>query len=393
MSLTVLRIRVDQARASGGQVLAIALIELAEAEPLFGHRQAVVRALLEQAAALVGELGASALEGRTLLRLAHVKLSEGDLEGVEQLAGRASERLEPAGDIDRLIEAGGLLARASIRRHHFAAAQARLAGLGDRLDEPQTLAARRSVAGLALAWAELALEQQQAAEAESRLAVLAAGCADDTDDELIEVSFACQQARGAAALAVGDHARACHALRAAVGIAKRVGALEDELEARIALAGALVQRGDQVGREEATHHLQLTRDQAIEHELDSMHMAALTGQAGLLAQNGQTQAALDRCLEIASVAVSKHDVFRYAAAVALMSQIYEQKEDLASAYRTFAEAHATLRDTLGDRATEIFRAHMSAFANRIGLEKFGEIAEQVNKAAHARQTFRRRTRE
>jgi hypothetical protein len=75
----------------------------------------------------------------------------------------------------------------------------------------------------------------------------------------------------------------------------------------------LVQRGDPVGRDEAEKHLQITRDQALDHHLDSMHLAALVGQAGVLAQKGQTQAALDRCLEIAKVAVSKQDLTGYVA--------------------------------------------------------------------------------
>jgi len=398
MSLADLKMRVEQVRLAGdGHALAQAqaLVELAEAEPVFAHRQAVVRAPLEEAAALIDGLAdpvaAAALEGRVLLRLGHVKLSEGDLEGVEQLAGRACARLGPAGDVARLVDADALIARAAIRRHQFAQALGRLGGATERLDEPTTVSARRAVAGLALAWAELALEQQHYAEAWARLAELATGLTTeaDPDDELVEVRYACQQARAAAALGEGDPARACHALRDAVGVAKRIGGLDDELEARIALAGALAQRGDPVGREEAARHLQIARDQASEHGRDSMHMAALVGQAGLLAQNGQTQAALSRCLEIASSAVSKHDLVRYAAAVALMSQIYEQKEDLASAYRTFAEAHAALRDQLGDQATELFRPHLSAFASRIGYEKFSVIAKQVNEAAHARQTFRR----
>ena len=217
--------------------------------------------------------------------------------------------------------------------------------------------------------------------------MLPSGAPDEGDDELAEADFACRQLRGALAAATGDQARGCHVLREAVGIAKRFDALEDELEMRIALAGALVQRDDQVGRDEAERHLQITRDKALEHELDSLYLAALMGQAGVLAQNGKTQGALD----IAKVAVSKQDLPRYVAAVALMSGIYERKGDLASAYRTFAEAHAMLREKLGDQARDLIRPPMSAFADRIGPEKFAEIAETVNKAAHARQTFRRRS--
>ena len=391
MALAGVRARVEQARAAGGEGLALALIELAEAEPLFGHRQAAVRAPLDEAAALLDQRTAPALEGRVLLRLAHVKLSEGDFEGVEQLVARARQRLDPA-DADRASEADCLLVRAAIRRREFAAAEAGLIELSDRLGaEPETLVARRALAAIALAWAELAVEQEHYAQGQTRLDVLPSGAPDEGDDELAEADFACRQLRGALAAATGDQARGCHVLREAVGIAKRFDALEDELEMRIALAGALVQRDDQVGRDEAERHLQITRDKALEHELDSLYLAALMGQAGVLAQNGKTQGALDRCLEIAKVAVSKQDLPRYVAAVALMSGIYERKGDLASAYRTFAEAHAMLREKLGDQARDLIRPPMSAFADRIGPEKFAEIAETVNKAAHARQTFRRRS--
>ncbi len=390
MTLAAVRARVDPARAEGGEALASALLDLAEAEPIFGHRQAVVRGLLDEAATLLDQLGRPALEGRTLLRLAYVKLSEGDLEAVEQLAPRARDRLAPTGDTDRLIEADTLLVRSTIRRRDFAAAQAALIALTERAGdvEPTTLTARRAAAGAALAWAELALEQADYSGAQQRFGVLADAIAAAEPEELIDIEYGSAQARSVIALALGQPAQACTALRAAVVIAKQVGALEDELETRVALAGLLVQRGDTVG--EAEKHLQITRDQAIEHGLDSMHMAALVGQAGLLAQKGQTHAALDRCLEIAQTAIEKRDPDRYGAAVALMSQIYEQKGDLASAYRTLAEANAALRDSLGDQAAKaVIRPHLAAFAARIGPEKLDTIAAQVNAAAHARKTFRR----
>jgi tetratricopeptide (TPR) repeat protein len=395
MTLAEMRERVERARAVGGAALARALIDLAEAEPVLGHRQAQVRAALEEAAALLDGLGASARseEGRALLRLGHVKLSEGDLEGVEQIAARARDRLAASGASPARTDAGCLVARAAIRRKDFAAAQAQLIAISQGLDgEPETVPARRAVAHVALAWAELALEQQDYAEAASRLDVLGAGLpAGDDDDELIDLGHACRQARAVVALALGDAGRACRALREVVAIAQRFRSIEDELEARVALAGALVERGDPIGREEAERHLQVVRDQALEHGLDAVHMSALIGQAGLLAQRGQTQGALARCIEIANAAVKIGDLARYAAAVALMSQIYEQRGDLASAYRTFAEARASLRDQLGDAAREVLRPHITAFADRIGPTKFGEIAEAVNKAAHARQTFRRRS--
>ena len=382
--------RVDSARAGDGSSLGDALIDLAEIEPIFGHRQAVVRALLLEAAALVTD---PRLEGRTLLRLSHVKLAEGDLEGVEQLVVRARERL--AGDADRTIEGDAMLARASIRRKNFTAAEQFLVAVSSRADaradaEANTPVARRAAAVTAFAWAELALEQQAWVGAAARLRivdnVLAGG-----RDELLELDFACHQARTLVALALDRVDEACATLRGAIAIAKAAGGLEDELETRVQLAGFLVQRGDPVAFDEAERHLQIARDGAIDAGLDTTHMSALVGQAGLLAQKGQTHAALDRCLEIARSAAAKQDLPRYGAAVALMSHIYEQKGDLASAYRTLAEANASLRDTVGDQAArDVIRPHVEAFADRVGPEKFRMIAESVNKAARAKDTFRRR---
>jgi hypothetical protein len=398
MSLAADRARVDELRAGGGEPLAIALIELAEAEPLLGHRQAAVRAPLEQAAALLDSLGRADLEGRVLLRLAAIKLVDADLEGTEQLCARARDRLVAANDAERAIEAGALLARVSIRRDNFEAAEARLRTFSEQLaDDPTSLAGRRAAAMLALSWGELSIARQNWPEAVERLDVLTSGTPDpgaapDPDaDDLAEIVYTALQARSFAALGVGDVGRACHVLRQAVVIAKRVGGLEDELESRIALAGVLVTRGDPTAFDEAERHLQIVRDQAIEHGLDSMHIAALVGQAGLLAKTGKTRAAMDRCIEIANSAVAKRDLPRYTAAVALMSQLYEQKGDLASAYRTFAEANAVLRSQLGDGATDFIRPHVAAFADRIGSEKFAEIADRVNKAAHAANSFRRLT--
>lgn len=390
MSLAGARARLAEVGAVGGKPRAEALIDLAELEPLFAHRVAVVRPLLHECGSLLDELGDKTLEGRVLLRLADIKLVENDLEGVEQLAERARERLE--GDLARTLAARCLFARVSIRRHDFALAREKLVAISNESDDvaPETAAARRAVASIAFAWAELAMEEQQYEEALARLSALAAELVNMQGDDTTELRFACLQARGMMALAQDKFALACTSLREAVVLAKSAGAVEDELDVRVGLAGTLVQRGDPVGWDEAEKHLQITRDTALEHGLDGQYMAALVGQAGLMAHKGRTHAALDRCLEIAEVAGSKKDLPRYIAAVSLMSSIYERKGDLASAYRTFAEAHAALKEQLGAGATDLIRPPLSAFAARIGQDKFAEIAAAVNKAAHARQMFRRR---
>jgi hypothetical protein len=381
--LEALRARVVE--AGDPHARAIALIELAEAEPIFGHRQAIVRGLLHDAAALVDKLGQPAVEGRVLLRLAYVKLADGDLEGVEQLASRARDRL--AGDSFRVLEASVVLARASIRRHQFDEAQDMLRALATDSEPETTAIAARAGAALALAWAELALEQQDYETASERLHVL--DQAVRSDGSLDEVAFTCGQMTALADLAVGKFLQACAAMRDVVALAKKYSASEDEIEARLGLAGALGEKGDPINLDEAEKHLQIARDRALEAGLDSLHSAALVAQAGLMARKGQTRAALDRCIEVAQLAVARQDLAKYGAAVGLMAQIYEQKGDLASAYRTFAEANASLRETIGERAKDVILPYMSAFADRIGRSKFAEIAEQVNKAAHARAAFQR----
>jgi hypothetical protein len=240
MSLAAARARVAEARAAGGEALAEALLDLAELEPLLPHRSAMVRAPLEEAATLLDRLGRPALEGRVLLRLAYIKLVENDLEGVEQLATRAGKRLD--GDLDRRLEAKSLIARAKIRRHDLTAAEATLVAIGEQApdDEPATIAGRRAATAVVLAWSELAVEQQHYTEASTRLETLAAAVVAAPDDELVEADFTCRQLRAAVAQAQGNMQTASAVLREAVVIAKRVGSIQDELETRVALAGALV---------------------------------------------------------------------------------------------------------------------------------------------------------
>ena len=378
--------RARVAEAADPESRAVALIELAEIEPIFGHRQAIVRALLHEAAAIVDTLGKPALEARVLLRLAYVKLADGDYEGTEQLATRARDRL--GDDTYRILEANVLLARAAIRRHQFVEADAMLVELS-HVAEPETLTPVSARAGvmLALALAELALEQQEYTAAGERLAIVSK--ATRSDPALAEAGFTCRQMLGLVDLATNKFTQACAVMREVVTIAKSYDANEDEIEMRLGLAGALGEKGDSVNLDEAEKHLQIARDRALEAGLDSLYATALIAQAGLMNRKGQTRAALDRCIEVAQLAVSKQDLPKYGVAVGLMSQIYEQKGDLASAYRTFAEANASLRDVIGERAKDVIVPYMAAFADRIGRDKFAEIAEQVNKAAHARNTFQR----
>ncbi len=386
--LAALKAHLREARAgTNAGVLADALVELAEGEPILGHRQVVVRALLEEAATVVDKLGRASLEGRILLRLAQVKLAEGDLEGTEQTAFRARGRL--ADDPHRATEASVLLARAAIRRHEFDEAARALGEIAHDALPDTTPAGARAGVMLALGFAELAVEQQLYTIANDRVRVVLDAVREDEAFE--EVAFIARQLMTLVDLALEKPTQACVEMRELVVVAKRHEAFEDEIEARLGLAGALGERGDPIGLDEAEKHLQIARDRALEQGLDSLYLASLVAQAALFARKGQTQAALDRCLEIAQLAMTKQDLSQYGAAVALMAQIYEQKGDLPSAYRTYAEAHASLRETIGDRAKEVIVPHMNAFADRIGRSKFAEIAERVNQASHAHSAFANRS--
>jgi tetratricopeptide (TPR) repeat protein len=382
-TLGELRSRVLKARAGGGAELAAALLDLAEAEPVLRHRAAPVRALLEEAARVLDTVEDLGLKGRVLLRLAEVKLAEEDQEGAEQLAVRAADFLGKINALDDLVRAGTVQARAEARRGRLDRARALLGQLGAELPaEPEGLSGRRTAVAMALALGEVSLSADDEAEdAEKIYGELLPGV--ESDPLFTDAAFACHQSLAFLAATRGDVAMIKH-LRAVIALARGAAAPEDECEARVAVAAALAERGDLAGREEAERHVQVALDTAIEHSLDSMHMAALTAQAGLMARKGQTQGALDRCLEIARAAVAHKDLPRYVGAVALMSEVYQQQGDYPSAYRALAEADAVLREQVGETAREMVRPHLLALSQKMGRNKFLEMADNVNKAQLAR---------
>ena len=392
-TLDQLRARVDERRAAGGAPLALALVELGEVEPGFKYRTAKPRALLHEAAALLDREGDPRLRGRLLVRLATLKLADEDAEGTEQLIDRAFDLLQPVGATAELVEAGATVCRARLRRNLLEGVEGMLGRLGATLDATvDDEATRRAAMALALALAELAVTDE--AERPRDLARARAILGDALkglggDDQHLDARFAGHQL-----LALLDRednlSRSCHHLREVLALAKAQGAVQEEVEARLGLAGALVERGDLAGREEAERHLQIARDASLEAGLDSLHMAALVGQAGLMAKKGQTQGALDRCLEIAQAAVVKQDLPRYLAAVALMAEIYKQNGDFKSAYRALAESDRSLVERFGEGARDLLRPHLFALADEMGRERFVAMVEDIRRAEAAREEFDRR---
>src|SRR5262245_19188790 len=89
MSLGELREAVEKARRDGGPSLAAALVALAEREPIFSHRAAPVRTLIEEAAQVLTTHPDPALQARVLLRLAQVQMVAMDFQAADRALERA----------------------------------------------------------------------------------------------------------------------------------------------------------------------------------------------------------------------------------------------------------------------------------------------------------------
>ena len=353
-----------------------AAVERAEREPLLGHRAAIVRAAIDEAAPRL-EAAAPELRARLLLRLATVKMAEGDYEGADQ-ALEAAGRHAPDDTALRFL--GGIRAcRVAIRR----GPEPRQLAHQTLLAAAQQLPAFDSGASgwaavtveVAVAIAELALhDDPPAASAFEPLGDLIAGL----DDR--EIEFAGHQLLAAYALSIAEPARAARDLRACVAIARALDSAADEVESRIALASALVATGEPIALEEAAGAAQHALDRARDAELPELHQAALLAQAGVLANTGKTAGAIDRVLELARAAVARHDVAQYVAAVGVMAELYARSGDQVSAFRTIVEANHALAQATGSDANDLFRPLLARLRDRIGEDRLGRIARDVAEA-------------
>lgn len=374
MSLEELRLAVERARRDGGVPLAAALVALAEREPIFGHRAAPVRALIDEAAQVLTAYPDPALQARLLLRLAQVQMVAMSFEQAERALERAGALCE-----DTALRFWGAVraCRVAIRRGERERPTELLIGAATHVDAkaPDTPPWPDIAAEIALGIAELEIHDEapepSAFEALEDLA---------TDVSRPDVAFTANQLLATHALASGRPDRAAHALRAALKLVVEHASAEDEVETRLALAGALVARGDAIGLEEATKHVQVARERASAHGLDGAYVATLIGQAGVLARRGKVASAIDRCLEIARIGARDGDAQRLVAAVGLMAELYAQLGDYTSAYRTIAEAYQGLRDATGANVEPLFRPHMIALRDRMGDARFQQMIHDVHAA-------------
>ncbi len=364
-------------------------VERAEREPILGHRVEQVRARIDEAAQLVTAGSDPALQARILLRVAALKMVEMDFEA----ADKALERAGALCDEPSLRFLGGVRAcRVAIRRGERDRPAALLIGTATRLDAiaDDTAAWRDVAVEIALGIAELELH------ADEPDASAFEGLDEIDADAHPDAAFTAHQLRATHLIMIGQGDKAAHALRAALKIAVACASPEDEVEMRLALAGVLVERGDTIGLEEATRHVQAARERAgsasrdgtrtegvgrpESETMDQLQVAALIGQAGVLARRGKVVSAIDRCLEIARLGAARGDAPRLVAAVGLMAELYGQTGDYASAYRTIAEAYQGLRDATGNDVEPLFRPHLAALRDRMGGDRFDRMIEDVRKA-------------
>jgi hypothetical protein len=379
-SLDEVRARVEATRGDD-PAHARAVLELAEREPLLGNRIAPVKVAIDGAAVVLERAGTPEQRARLLLRLASLKIVETDYDGADKALHAVGEQVPDhealrfltgaracrialrRGPEDRKVARDMLLASAA-RIPHF--------DVNDPIWQQVT-------SEVVLGAAEVGLHDEP-----SDAAAFAA--LDELLDELggdptqLDLVFWGTQLRATYWMSLGDGPKTLAALRTVLKIAREVDSPADEVEARLALAGVLVELGDAVSLDEAAHHVQHARDRALEHNLATLHQAALIAQAGVLSHQGKTAGAIDRMLELARSAATDQDVPRYVAAVGIMADLYARSGDAVSAFRTIAESNRALAQATGSDATPLFRPLLAALRERIGAERLDQIASDVAKA-------------
>lgn len=359
---------------------ALAAVERAEAEPIFGYRVPDVRAAIEAAAIALDQDARPELKARLMVKLAQQKIVEQDYDAADKALERIGE-LVPNHTAMRFL-VGVRACRVAIRRGAEQRTQARdllLVSAGHlpalQSDDPIW---QRATAELALAMAEgdmHDLEPAAAAFDTLRAIVDELGA----DPSFADTMFTARQLLLAYAITVGDDAGAVANGRALVDLTTNAAAFTDEVEARLTLA-ALLSNGDLVQKQEAAHHAQRARDRALEHGLTQHYQAALIGQAGVLSDAGKTAGAIDRMLELARLAVQEQSLPRYVEAVAMMSALYAKSGDVASAFRTVAEANHALTKQLGKDTTDMFAPVLRILRDQVGSERLQQIAADVGRA-------------
>ena len=353
-------------------------VERAEQEPLLGHRIVQVRAAIDAAAPLLDRVENGELRARLLLRLSLVKMVEMDWEGADQALDAAAEHTT---DHAKKLLAAIRACRVAIRRGQRDLARSTLFAAAGKLPElDDGSPGWRDVAiEIALAIAEVAIHDDPPEP--SGLDPLREVVGElDADRRHQDSLFTGHQLIATYAMSVGDARAAAHALRTLVKLAAAAKSPADEVEARLALAGVLIDAGDPIGAEEAARVVQIARDRALEHGLTELHQASLIAQAGVLATAGKTAGALDRVLELARAAAAENNPQQFIAAVGIMAELYSRSGDHASAFRTIAESNHALSAATKTDTAPLFRPHLARLRDLVGEVRFAKIVADVDRA-------------
>ncbi len=328
------------------------------------------------------------LTAAVLFRLAEAKLFAGDPIAAEQ-ALQAIGSATNNGSAWRYA-AGIRACRVAMRRGQQELAQSALITAAQNMPAHQALVAlnadlvgsdahawRCAVLELGIAIAEFEIQQSEPDRAalDALRALQTMPSLDEARDQL----FTIRQLVTAAAFTDGDAATASTALRANVKLAHAVHSTADEIEARLALIGVLVEQGGAVNFAEAARHAQQARDAAlaIAVERPELHMAALVAQAAVLERTGRRAGALDRCVEVATEAAKQGNAHQYVAAVGMMAEMYARSGDITSAFRTLAESNHALSQATGSATAHLFRPYMLRLQEQIGIERLRQVTADV----------------
>jgi hypothetical protein len=324
-----------------------------------------------------------------LYRLAEAKLLAGDPLAAEQALQLMSSH---ASDDDPWRFAAGVRAcRVALRRGQRDLAQSTLVVAAQQMSEQHALvtlamsmvgseshAWRCAVIELGVAIGEVEVGNIDPPEPTAVDAVRAL-LASPVIDPRCDAVFTMRQLLTAFAFANGDASAASVNLRANVKFAHDMKSADDEIESRLALIGVLTELGEPVHLAEAVRHAQQARDAAlaISQRRGDLYMATLVAQAAVLERTGRRAGALDRCIEVAQEASKRGDLAQYVTAVGVMSEMYARGGDIASAFRTLAEANAALSKAVGADTAAKFRPFMQRLVDRVGMARLRQVANDV----------------
>jgi ATP/maltotriose-dependent transcriptional regulator MalT len=381
--LTDLARGLDEARASGRpDQLAPALIDWAEAAPLFRYCAAPVEAALIEASRLLPALAppVPALEGRCLLRLAEVKMLEGLLDQAAQLADQAEPRLRQGGGDEAALRATCLRTRILRRRGEAEAADRLLAEASagaialDRRRAPSA-----PFIALTLAIADGQVEELKDEGIDTLRALL--NLLDRYHIEAKDARFAAHQGIALLAETSGRLELALIHLRAAVALVKPFDAPLDLIECRLALGTALLAARQHA---EARRVLQAVVDASRDLGAEQHRLLGLTALSTVLAGQGAVRGAVDLAIQTAVGYAKQGNLLGYVRGATLAAHALIQGGRAVQAIELLMYGVAALRRNAGEQAAQLMQLQLDAIAAELGEAEYERLCQELLELRAAR---------